>query len=67
MGDSIPQDARNKLEDLSGIVLKPGENPYAALINACNDNNVSLEEPCEELEPRGYLPPSLDTGAQRFC
>jgi len=43
MGDSISQDARNKLEDLSGIVLKPGENPYAALINACNDNNKEIQ------------------------
>ncbi|KAL8357507.1 hypothetical protein RB598_002355 [Gaeumannomyces tritici] len=34
MADSV--DARNKLEDLSGIVLKPGENPYNALIEACS-------------------------------
>ena len=32
--------AVNKLEDLSGLVLKPGENPYTALIRACNDNHV---------------------------
>jgi hypothetical protein len=34
-------EARNKLEDLSGIQLQPGENPYNALIKACNDNAVS--------------------------
>lgn len=34
-------EARNKLEDLSGIQLQPGENPYNALIKACNDNPVS--------------------------
>ncbi len=34
-------DAKNKLEDLSGVVLKPGENPYNALIEACDDNPVS--------------------------
>lgn len=33
-------DAQNKLEDLSGVKLKPGENPYNALINACNDDHV---------------------------
>jgi hypothetical protein len=37
----IPEDTRNKLEDLSGIVLKPGENPYAAFIKACENNPVS--------------------------
>lgn len=34
-------EARNKLEDLSGIQLEPGENPYNALIKACNDDPVS--------------------------
>lgn len=34
-------DANNKLEDLSGIELKPGENPYAAFIKACDDKPVS--------------------------
>lgn len=34
-------DARNKLEDLSGIELQPGENPYTALIRTCNGNPVS--------------------------
>ncbi|CAJ2502318.1 Uu.00g097120.m01.CDS01 [Anthostomella pinea] len=35
-------DVRNKLEDLSGVVVKPGENPYNALIEACNDDPVEL-------------------------
>jgi hypothetical protein len=34
-------EARNKLEDLSGIQLEPGENPYNALIKACNNEPVS--------------------------
>lgn len=34
-------DARNKLEDLSGITIKPGENPYKALIEACEDDTVN--------------------------
>ena len=41
MGSLESTDARNKLEDLSGIVLKPGENPYNALIKACNNNPVT--------------------------
>lgn len=36
-------DAKNKLEDLSGVKFKAGENPYKALIEACNDDAVSLE------------------------
>lgn len=42
MGDAIVPSVENKLEDLSGIVLSPGENPYAAFIKACNDDPVSL-------------------------
>lgn len=33
-------DAKNKLEDLSGIKLEPGENPYKSLIEACDDDPV---------------------------
>lgn len=33
-------DVKNKLEDLSGVVIKPGDNPYDALIQACNDDPV---------------------------
>ncbi|UKZ62067.1 uncharacterized protein TrAtP1_003325 [Trichoderma atroviride] len=36
-------DAKNKLEDLSGIVLKPGENPYEAFIRACNDKPQEIQ------------------------
>ncbi|KAF4975269.1 hypothetical protein FZEAL_7936 [Fusarium zealandicum] len=36
-------DARNKLEDLSGIELKPGENPYTALIRTCNDSPAEIQ------------------------
>lgn len=42
MGDAILPDVRNKLEDLSGIVVKPGENPYTAFINACDNDHVSV-------------------------
>ena len=35
-------DAKNKLEDLSGVQLKPGENPYNALIDACDDDHVKF-------------------------
>ena len=41
MGDAAVASVENKLEDLSGLVLRPGENPYAALIKACNDDPVS--------------------------
>lgn len=34
-------DAKNKLEDLSGVVIGPGENPYDALITACSNDPVS--------------------------
>ncbi|CAM1501073.1 Fc.00g102350.m01.CDS01 [Cosmosporella sp. VM-42] len=44
MGEQLdPVDARNKLEDLSGIVLQPGENPYNALIKACNQNAAEIQ------------------------
>lgn len=33
-------DAKNKLEDLSGIKIQPGDNPYKALIQACKNNTV---------------------------
>ncbi|KAH7148670.1 RNA ligase/cyclic nucleotide phosphodiesterase [Dactylonectria macrodidyma] len=36
-------DAQNKLEDLSGIVLKPGENPYMALIKACDEKPAEIQ------------------------
>ncbi|OTB07108.1 hypothetical protein M426DRAFT_54379 [Hypoxylon sp. CI-4A] len=36
-------DVKNKLEDLSGVVLKPGENPYNALIEACDDDPAKIQ------------------------
>lgn len=33
-------DAKNKLEDHSGVKVQPGENPYKALIEACHDDAV---------------------------
>lgn len=35
-------DAKNKLEDLSGVKFQPGENPYNALIKACGDGSVRV-------------------------
>lgn len=42
-------DAKNKLEDLSGIKIQPGENPYKALIEACDDNAVCSVNFCFNL------------------
>jgi hypothetical protein len=43
MGTALEStDAKNKLEDLSGVVIQPGENPYHALISACQNEAVSL-------------------------
>ncbi|KAI1380680.1 RNA ligase/cyclic nucleotide phosphodiesterase [Hypoxylon crocopeplum] len=36
-------DIKNKLEDLSGVVMKLGENPYNALIEACNDEPAKIQ------------------------
>ncbi|KAI0479595.1 RNA ligase/cyclic nucleotide phosphodiesterase [Xylaria cf. heliscus] len=36
-------DVKNKLVDLSGVVIKPGENPYNALIEACHDDPVEIQ------------------------
>ncbi|KAM0340086.1 hypothetical protein ACHAPU_010659 [Fusarium lateritium] len=36
-------EARNKLEDLSGIQLRSGENPYNALIEACNNDAAEIQ------------------------
>lgn len=33
-------DVKNKLKDLSGVKIQPGENPYKALIEACDDDSV---------------------------
>lgn len=43
MGPNLEStDIRNKLEDLSGVAVKPGENPYNALIEACGDDPVEF-------------------------
>ncbi|KAJ2975543.1 hypothetical protein NQ176_g5464 [Zarea fungicola] len=39
----VSVDARNKLEDLSGIVINPGDNPYKVFIEACNDNHAEIQ------------------------
>ncbi|KAG6001430.1 hypothetical protein E4U43_001315 [Claviceps pusilla] len=36
-------DASDRLQDLSGLTLLPGENPYAALINACHDDPKEIQ------------------------
>lgn len=36
----VSTDAKNKLEDLSGAKIQPGENPYKALIEACGNDAV---------------------------
>ncbi|KAI2620364.1 RNA ligase/cyclic nucleotide phosphodiesterase [Hypomontagnella submonticulosa] len=36
-------DIANKLEDLSGVVIKPGENPYNALIEACDEEPAKIQ------------------------
>ncbi|AEO64510.1 uncharacterized protein THITE_2110706 [Thermothielavioides terrestris NRRL 8126] len=36
-------DAGNQFEDLSGIAIKPGENPYDALINACQGSAARIQ------------------------
>lgn len=46
-------DVKNKLEDLSGLVIKPGENPYQALINVCDSRPVSHSVTCR----LGWRPP----------
>ncbi|KAG5998693.1 hypothetical protein E4U54_002138 [Claviceps lovelessii] len=36
-------DASDRLQDLSGLTLLPGENPYAALIDACHDDPKEIQ------------------------
>ncbi|EAQ84685.1 hypothetical protein CHGG_08699 [Chaetomium globosum CBS 148.51] len=36
-------DAGNKFEDLSGVDIKPGDNPYDALINACSGSPAKIQ------------------------
>jgi len=44
-------DVRNKLEDLSGITISDGENPYDALIKACRGDAVSRVFPLPKFSP----------------
>uniref|UniRef100_L2GJ87 RNA ligase/cyclic nucleotide phosphodiesterase n=1 Tax=Colletotrichum fructicola (strain Nara gc5) TaxID=1213859 RepID=L2GJ87_COLFN len=39
----VSTDAKNKLEDLSGITIQPGENPYQALIKTCNNDPAEIQ------------------------
>ncbi|OAQ98042.1 hypothetical protein LLEC1_07945, partial [Akanthomyces lecanii] len=39
----VSVDARNKLEDLSGIVIQPGQNPYEVFIKACSNNHAEIQ------------------------
>ncbi|KAH6899874.1 RNA ligase/cyclic nucleotide phosphodiesterase [Thelonectria olida] len=43
MGELPLPDAQNKLEDLSGIALQPGENPYLALLRACDHDPAQIQ------------------------
>ncbi|KAM0287212.1 hypothetical protein ACHAQH_000526 [Verticillium albo-atrum] len=44
MGSQLEStDAKNKLEDLSGITILPGQNPYEALIKACDDDHAEIQ------------------------
>ncbi|KAK3994652.1 RNA ligase/cyclic nucleotide phosphodiesterase [Cladorrhinum sp. PSN332] len=36
-------DARNKLVDLSGVIIKEGENPYDALIKVCDGDAAQIQ------------------------
>ncbi|OAA66632.1 RNA ligase/cyclic nucleotide phosphodiesterase [Niveomyces insectorum RCEF 264] len=38
-----PTDAKNKFEDLSGVVVQPDDNPYQALIAACDDDPARMQ------------------------
>ncbi|CAK7228386.1 hypothetical protein SBRCBS47491_006886 [Sporothrix bragantina] len=43
MATLVPVDAKNKLEDLTGVVVQPGENPYQALIAACDNDPAKIQ------------------------
>ena len=52
-------DSRNKLEDLSGIQVEPGQNPYEALIGVCQNRPVSyiLFQDLDGCSGSGWVPP----------
>jgi hypothetical protein len=39
-------DSKNKFEDLSGVDIAAYENPYDALIEACNNDPVTAPSTC---------------------
>ncbi|CAH0024363.1 unnamed protein product [Clonostachys rhizophaga] len=41
--EAIPEDKSHKLADLSGVELRPGENPYTAFISACNNDHKEIQ------------------------
>jgi len=43
-------DSRNKLGDLSGIQVEPGQNPYEALIGVCQSRPVSYIHSVPDLD-----------------
>ncbi|GKT68349.1 hypothetical protein ColTof4_00772 [Colletotrichum tofieldiae] len=51
----VSTDAKNKLEDLSGITILPGQNPYDAFIKACNDNPVTKELYLMSVKPKAEI------------
>ncbi|KAF6817586.1 hypothetical protein CSOJ01_02296 [Colletotrichum sojae] len=63
----VSTDAKNKLEDLSGITILPGQNPYEALIQACNDDPVrpSRQSPQAEIQELYHAHRTKRNGQQR--
>ncbi|CAK7268350.1 hypothetical protein SEPCBS57363_003049 [Sporothrix epigloea] len=39
----VPTDTKNVLADLSGVVVQPGDNPYQALIAACDNDPARIQ------------------------
>ncbi|KAJ2977969.1 hypothetical protein NQ176_g4077 [Zarea fungicola] len=42
-GNQCPLASQSRVEDLSGLGLSPGGNPYAAFIDACQDNHSEIQ------------------------
>lgn len=66
----VSTDAKNKLEDLSGITIQPGQNPYQAFITACGDDHVMCtSSSCQVLSrasPRDTVVPQVIPCLTRF-
>lgn len=43
MADLVLPDHKNKYEDLTGIPVQPGDNPYQALLTACDDDPAKIQ------------------------